>query len=128
MDYPAIDIQCQMSYEIFPRFFPIHYQGHHFFCILGQDSRPLVLGTETQFHLQNRLYLFITLQMKVTVSTIRIIIDSLCSQIIRGPLNFQDIHSKHLSTLTKCRLRFVLDTIRRPIMKNQMKNSVLKLK
>ena len=31
--------------------------------------------------------------MEVTVSTIRIIIDSLCSQIIRGSLNLQDIRS-----------------------------------
>ena len=101
MDYPAIDIQCQMSYEIFPRFFPIHNQGHHF-CILGQDSRPLVSGIESQFYLQNRLYLFITLQMEVTVSSIRIIVDSLCSQIISGPLkclNLQDIRSIHLSIL-----------------------------
>ena len=126
MDYPAIDIQCQMSYEIFPRFFPIHNQGHHF-CILGQDSRPLVSGIESQFYLQNRLYLFITLQMEVTVSSIRIIVDSLCSQIIRGPLNLQDIRSKHLSILNAGYDLF-LDGIARPIMKYQMKNSIVKLK
>ena len=113
MDYPATDIQCQMSYEIFPRFFPIHNQGHHF-CILGQDSRPLVSGIESQFYLQNRLYLFITLQMEVTVSSIRIIVDSLCSQIISGPLNKMSKltrHSFNTPINIECRLRVVLDGI-----------------